>query len=136
MRLGGIRVRDVNFQQDFDAGLAQEALRPAVEDVVRKIADQADAFSSIQAPVAPAQIVGASADAFYVDKGENYGVVVGQRYEVHRVVDEIRDAGGTLLDTITDTVGVIEVMRVLDQSSIATVVEGEAAEGDSLEPVR
>ena len=136
VRLGGIRVRDVNFQQDFDAGLAQEALRPAVEDVVRKIADQADAFSSIQAPVAPAQIVGANADAFYVDKSENYGVVVGQRYEVHRVVDEIRDSSGTLLDTITDTVGVIEVTRVLDQSSIATVVEGEAAEGDSLEPVR
>ena len=136
VRLGGIRVRDVNFQQDFDAGLAQEALRPAVEDVVRKIADQADAFSSIQAPVAPAQIVGANADAFYVDKGENYGVVVGQRYEVHRVVDEIQDSSGTLLDAITDIVGVIEVTRVLDQSSIATVVEGEAAEGDSLEPVR
>ena len=136
VRLGGIRVRDVNFQQDFDAGLAQEALRPAVEDVVRKIADQANAFSSIQAPVAPAQIVGANADAFYVDKGENYGVVVGQRYEVHRVVDEIQDSSGTLLDAITDIVGVIEVTRVLDQSSIATVVEGEAAEGDSLEPVR
>lgn len=135
VRLGGFSVKGVNFQQSFDAGLAQEALRPAVEDVVQKIADQADAFSSIQAPVAPAQIVGVNADTFYVDKGENYGVVVGQRYEVHRVVDEIRDANGSLLDTITDTVGVIEVTRVLGQSAIATVVEGEAAEGDSLQPL-
>ena len=63
-------------------------------------------------------------------------MAVGQRYEVHRVIDEIRDAGGNLLDTITDTVGVVEVTRVLGQSSIATVVEGEAAEGDTLEPVR
>ncbi len=62
-------------------------------------------------------------------------MVVGQRYQVHRVVDEIRDAGGTLLDTITDTVGTVEVTRVLGQSAIATVVEGEAAEGDTLEPV-
>ena len=133
VRLGGINVQGVNFQQSFDAGLAQEALRPAVENVVQKIGDQADAFSSIQAPVAAAQVVGAGdAGAFYVDKGENYSVVIGQRYEVHRVVDEIRDANGNLLDTITDTVGVLEVTRVLGQSSIATLVEGEAAEGDTL----
>ena len=136
VRLGGFSVKGVNFRQDFDAGLAQEALRPAVEDVVKKIADQADAFASIQPPVAPAQIVGANAaGGFYIDKGENYSVVVGQRYEVHRVVDEIRDSSGTLLDTITDTVGLLEVTRVLGQSSICTVVEGEAAEGDTLVPI-
>ena len=137
VRLGGFNIRGLNFRQDFDAGLAQEALRPAVDDVVQKIADQADAFASIQAPVAPAQVVGLGENgAFYIDRGENYDVAVGQRYEVHRVIDEIRDAGGNLLDTITDTVGVVEVTRVLGQSSIATVVEGEAAEGDTLEPVR
>lgn len=137
VRLGGVSVKGVNFQQSFDAGLAQEALRPAVENVVQKIGDQADALSSIQAPVAPAQVVGAGdAGAFYVDKGENYGVVVGQRYEVQRVVDEIREANGNLLDTITDTVGLLEVTRVLGQSSVGTLVEGEAAEGNTLEPVR
>ena len=136
VRLGGIRVKSVNFRQDFDAGLAQEALRPAVEDVVKKIAEQADVFASIQTPVALAQVVGASEDgSFYIDKGENSGVVVGQRYQVHRVIDEIRDSSGNLLDTITDTVGMLEVTRVLGQSSISTVVEGEAAEGDTLEPV-
>lgn len=135
VRLGGFNIRGVNFQQSFDAGLAQEALRPAVENVVEKLADQADSFSSIQPPVAPAQIVGVNAGAFYIDKGENYRVVVGQRYEVQRVVDEIRDASGNLLDTITDAVGVIEVTQVLGQSSIASVVEGEAAEGDTLVPI-
>ena len=73
--------------------------------------------------------------ALYIDKGENFGVVVGQRYDVYRVVDEIRDASGTLLDTITEAVGIIEVSRVLAQSSVGTVVEGEAAEGDTLTPV-
>ena len=137
VRLGGFNIKGLNFRQDFDAGLAQEALRPAVEDVVQKIVGQADAFSSIQPPVTPAQIVGSGENgAFYLDKGENYGVVVGQRYEVHRVIDEIRDSSGNLLDTITDAVGVVEVTRVLGQSSIGTVVEGEAAEGDTLEPVR
>ena len=136
VRLGGINIKGVNFRQDFDAGLAQEALRPAVASVVEKIVGQADTFASLQPPVAPAQVVGLGSDGtFYLDKGENYSVLVGQRYEVHRVIDEIRDASGTLLDTITDTVGVLEVTRVLGQSSIGTLVEGEAAEGDTLEPI-
>ena len=33
VRLGGLQVKGMNFRQEFDAGLAQEALRPAVEDV-------------------------------------------------------------------------------------------------------
>ena len=135
VRLGGVRIKGVNFRQEFDVGLAQEALRPAVEDVVQKIADHAGAFSSLQPVRAPAQVVGISGDAFYIDKGENYGVVVGQRYVVHRVVDEIRDASGNLLDTITDTVGLVEVTRVLGQSAVCSAIEGEAAEGDTLEPV-
>jgi curli biogenesis system outer membrane secretion channel CsgG len=135
VRLGGVRIKGASFRQEFDAGLAQEALRPAVEDVVQKIADHAGAFASLTPVSAPAQVVGISGDAFYIDKGENYGVVVGQRYVVHRVVDEIRDASGNLLDSITDTVGVVEVTRVLGQSAVCTAIEGEAAEGDTLEPV-
>jgi len=136
IRLGGLSIKGANFQRDFDAGLAQEALRPAVEQIAQKVAGEADSFSSIQAPIAPAQVVGASQNgALYIDKGENFGVVVGQRYDVYRVVDEIRDASGTLLDTITEAVGIVEVSRVLAQSSVGTVVEGEAAEGDTLTPV-
>ena len=89
-----------------------------------------------QRPTAwPAEIVGSNNDRFYIDKGENFGVTVGQRYEVMRVIDEIRDGDGNLLDKITDKVGVIEVVQVLGSSSICTVVEGEAAEGDTLVPV-
>jgi curli biogenesis system outer membrane secretion channel CsgG len=135
IRLGGVSIRGANLQRDFDAGLAQEALRPAVENIVAKIADQSDRFASIKAPVAAAQIVGSNAGSFYVDKGENYNVTVGQRYEVHRVIDEIKDAAGNVLDRITETVGLLEVTRVLGQSSIATVAEGEAAEGDTLVPI-
>jgi curli biogenesis system outer membrane secretion channel CsgG len=134
-RLGGISTGDFSFQQNFDAGLAQEALRPAVEQIVEKIAGQADALAAIQPPAPAAQIVGSRDADFYIDKGENFGVVVGQRYEVMRVVDEITDAGGNVLDRITEKVGVLEVTQVLGQSSICRVVEGEAAEGDTLVPI-
>ncbi len=136
VRLGGLRVKGVEAHQDFDAGLAQESLRPAVENVVEKIAAKSDVFASVQVPVAPAEIVGASDTGFYIDKGENHSVAVGQRYRVLRVVDEIRDSSGNLLDTITEEVGVIEVTRVLGQSSICTLVEGSAAEGDTLAPIQ
>ena len=42
---------------------------------------------------------------------------------MHRVIDEIVNAAGDVLDQITDVVGVIEVTRVLSQSSVCTIVE-------------
>ena len=134
-RLGGFRVGGISAYQDFDEGLAAESLRPAVEEMAGKIAAQADGLASIQPPAAPAQIVGAREGSFYIDKGENFGITVGQRYEVMRVVDQIKDASGNVLDEITDRVGVLEVTQVLGQSSICRVVEGEAAEGDKLVPI-
>jgi len=134
-RLGGIRVGGISAYQDYDAGLAAEALRPAVEKMAEKISDQSGQLASIQPPIPPAQIVGAGDSGLYIDKGQNYGVTVGQRYQVMRVVDEIKDAAGNVLDRITEQVGIIEVSRVLAQSSICTIVEGEAAEGDTLVPI-
>ena len=129
---GGGFFKGAGLERQFDAGIAQEALRPAIEQVTEKIANQADRFTSLQPVVPPAQIVGARDDSIFINQGENYGVRVGQRFEVFRVVDEIRDANGAVLDRITDKVGVLEVTRVLSQSAVCSVVEGEASEGDTI----
>ena len=129
---GGGFFRSTGIEREFDAGVAQEALRPAIEEVTEKIAAQADRFAALQPVTPPAQIVGVNDGAIYINQGENYGVQVGQRFEVVRVIDEIRDANGTVLDRITDRVGVLEVTRVLSQSAICSVVEGEASEGDTI----
>lgn len=131
-RLGGFAVEDVNFEQSFDRGVAQEALRPAVEKAVDRVLDAKTELESLEAPAARGNVVGANEGSYYVDRGENFGIEVGQRFDVYRVVDEIRDASGTLLDTVTEKVGVLEVTRVLSQSSICSLVEGEAAEGDEV----
>lgn len=132
---GGGFFKSANLERDFDAGVAQEALRPAIEQVTATLASQADRFASME-PVAPAaQIVGVNAGSFYINQGENLNIAVGQRYEVIRVIDEITDANGTVLDRITDRVGVLEVTRVLSQSAVCTVVEGEAREGDTIQPL-
>ena len=112
---------------------------PATDEVAKELLNRADRFivTEIATPPPPMpEIVGSAADgAIYIDQGENLGVQVGQRYEVHRVIDEIVNSRGEVLDQITDVVGVLAVTRVLSQSAICEVVEGEAAEGDMLKPV-
>lgn len=133
-RFGGASVEDFDFQRDYDAGLAQEALRPAVEQAVEEVLAGASALEGLAPAVAGGEIVGVSEGSYYLDRGENYGVEVGQSFDVYRVVDEIRDGEGNLLDTVTEKVGVVEVARVLSQSSICELVEGDVQEGDTVRP--
>ena len=131
-RFGGGFFKGAGLERQFDAGVAQESLRPAVEDIVDKINGQGDRFSGLE-PVRPTgQVVGISDGGVYINRGENFDVQPGERFDVYRVVDEIKDADGTVLDRITDKVGVVEVTRVLSQSAVCRIVEGEAAEGDSI----
>lgn len=134
-RMGGGFFRGAGAEREFDAGAAQEALRPAIEEIAVKIVDQYDRLAAIQPPTPPGAVVGANEGQIYIDRGDNYGVQVGDRFEVFRVVDEITDAQGNVLDRITEKVGVVEVTRVLSQSSVCRIVEGEAAEGDAIQGV-
>ncbi len=132
-RLGGVGFRDIRFEQSYDQGLAQESLRPAVEKAVSKVLESKGELAAAAPPATRGQVVGASEESYYVDQGENFGIAVGQRFEVYRVVDEIRDAAGNLLDSVTEKVGTLEVTRVLSQSSICRLVDGEAQEGDEVQ---
>jgi curli biogenesis system outer membrane secretion channel CsgG len=133
-RFGGATYKDLRLDRDFDAGIAQEALRPAVENAVEQIVSQKDALAANAPELAAGQVVGVREGSIYIDRGENAQVAVGQRFDVVRVVDTIRDANGNVLDEVTEKVGVIEVTRVLSQSAIGKVLEGEAKEGDRLRP--
>lgn len=132
-RMGGVGWEDFDFEREFDAGLAQEALRPAVENAVEEIVEQAGVLAALAPVAAPGAVVGSPEEGVvYIDKGTGDGIEVGQRFDVYRVIDEIRDSDGNILDQVTDKVGVIEVTRVLSQSSICSVVEGTAQEGDQI----
>ena len=134
-----VNVSGVISMSAADRGVAEDALGPAADDVVDALVDERARFviTTVPEPPMPApSIVGSGAGgALYIDRGENAGVQVGQRFEVHRVIDQIVNAAGEVLDEITDRVGVIEVTRVLSQSAICTIVEGEAGEGDTLRPI-
>jgi curli biogenesis system outer membrane secretion channel CsgG len=130
-RFGGAQLRDINLQRDFDAGLAQEALRPAIENAIAELLKQKSKLIAVQAAAPAMQIVGVRDGQIYVDSGENGGLKAGQRLNVMRVTDVIRDARGNVLDEVTERVATIEVVRVLSQSSICRLVEGGVVrEGD------
>ncbi len=131
---GGARFEDVNFQRSYDAGIAQKALRPAVQEAVTRISEMKSQLAAIEPEAPPGEVVGTGDNGVYIDRGENFDVETGQRFDVYRVVDEIRSSDGELLDTVTEKVGVIEVTRVLSQSSVCRVVSGDAGEGDEIRP--
>ena len=131
-RMGGGYFRGAGAERTFDQGAAQEALRPAVEDAVAKVAAQADQFASLQPAAPEGQVVGAREGLFYINRGGNAGVKVGQRFEVHRVIDEIKDADGRVLDRVVGKVGVLEVTQVLSQSAVCKLIEGEAEVNDTI----
>lgn len=132
-RMGGGYFKGVSGERTFDAGAAAEALRPAVENVVTQITGQTFKVTSLTPAAPAAQIVGSRDGSFYINKGQGAGIKVGQRFAVQHVVDEIKDADGKVLDRVTKQTGVLEVTQVLANSSIAKVVEGTAAQGDTVE---
>jgi curli biogenesis system outer membrane secretion channel CsgG len=131
-RMGGGYFKGASAERTFDQGAAQEALRPAVEAVVETIVAQADTLASVKPAMPEGQIVGEREGSFYINRGENLGVKVGQRFEVHRVIDEIKDADGRVLDRVISKVGVVEVTQVLSQSALGKLIEGEAQVNDTI----
>jgi len=131
-KMGGGYFKGAGAERTFDQGAAQEALRPAVEHVVAKVSAQASQFASLQPAPPEGQIVGGKDGLFYINRGENAGVKVGQHFDVSRVTDEIKDADGRVLDQVIKKVGVIEVTQVLSQSAVCKVVEGDARVNDTI----
>ena len=131
-RMGGGYFKGVGGEQTFDQGAAQEALRPAVEQVVLKLTDQSGSLQSMTPAAPEGQIVSTRAGLYYINRGQNAGVSVGQKFNVHHVVDEIKDADGRLLDKVVEQTGVLEVTQVLSQSAVCKLVSGTAAVNDAV----
>lgn len=132
-RMGGGAFRGNGAERTFDQGAAQEALRPAIEQVVATLSNQSGQLSSAMPAAPTGQVVGLKGGLVYINRGQAAGVKVGQRFTVNRVTDEIKDADGRVLDRVIGKVGVIEVTQVLSQSSVAKVVEGTPQANDTIE---
>lgn len=133
-RFGGAAYKDIDFQRNFDQGIAQEAVRPAVSKAVKQIVQAQPELAKMPGGAPAGSIVGGHNASVYIDRGQNFGVSVGQRFDVYRVTDVIKDANGNVLNKVTSKVGVIEVTRVLSKSAICKIVDGKAQQGDTIKP--
>lgn len=131
-RMAGGYFKGASAERTFDQGAAQEALRPAVEQVVARIAAQSSTMESVQPAAPEGQIVSSREGQYYINRGQNAGIKVGQRFDVLRVVDEIKDADGRLLDRVVNKVGTLEVTQVLSQSSVCKLIQGQAGVKDTV----
>ena len=131
-RMGGGYFKGASAERTFDQGAAQEALRPAVEQAVAKIVAQSGSLQSLRPAAPEGQIVNVRDGSYFINRGQNAGVKVGQRFDVMRVTDEIKDADGKLLDRVVSKVGTLEVTQVLSQSAICKLIDGQAGVKDAV----
>ena len=130
-KMGGVGIQGFNFEQQYDAGVASEALRPAIEQVTKQVLAQKGKLANL----APASGAGKvlqvkSPTQIYIDGGQEGGVNVGDTFSVFRVTEEIKDEDGNVLDTVTEKVGEIIVTKVLTKSAIAEARSGKIQQGD------
>ncbi len=131
-KMGGAAFKGVSFEQEYDYGVASEALRPAVEEVTKKVLAQMPKLASLAPVAGSGKVVDVKApNKIYIDGGQEGGVNVGDVYAVFRVTEEIKDEDGNVLDTVTAKVGQIVVTQVLTKSAIAETKSGTIKKGDS-----
>lgn len=132
-KMGGASYSGTSFEQNYDEGVASEALRPAIEKVTQQVLANMDKLASL----APAQAGGgkvlnvAGPKKIYIEGGTEAGQNVGDVFDVYRVTDEIKDDDGNILDTVTAKVGQIVVVQVLGKSAICETKSGSIQKGDT-----
>jgi curli biogenesis system outer membrane secretion channel CsgG len=118
----------VNFgASDFQQTIIGEAVKLAVEKMSAEvIADRPRLEVRQTAAVVVQGLVAAVAgNQIVLNVGGKAGVKVGDRFSVERVSQEIKDpATGKVIRKLSTSVGVIKVVDVDDQSSVAEVVSG------------
>ncbi|MCJ7580974.1 MAG: hypothetical protein MUP98_10625 [Candidatus Aminicenantes bacterium] len=131
--LVGARYRSVNFQQSFDAGMANDIMHPAVEKMVVKIVNQTAGMSS---SAHSGRVIKAQGGQVWVNLGDGSGVKVGDEFEVIRMGEELIDPDtGISLGAVEEKIGIIVITEVLAQYAIASIKSGSAEAQDYLKKI-
>ena len=118
----------MNFgASDFQQTIIGEAVKAAVEKMSAEVISDRPKVEIRQAPTVTVQgLVAAVAGAQIVlNVGGKAGVKVGDQFSVERVSQEIKDpATGKVIRRLSSSIGILKVVDVDDQSSVAEVVSG------------
>jgi len=132
-KVGGLGVPGFSFEQNYDVGIASEALRPAIQQVTQQVLAKVPSLANL-APAAAGSgkiLEVKSPSQIYIDGGTEAGMNVGDIFTVSRVTEEIKDDDGNVLDTVNEKVGQIVVTKVLSKSAICETKSGSIKKGDT-----
>ena len=132
-KMGGASYQGTSFEQNYDEGVASEALRPAIEEVTKQVLAQIPKLGNLAPASGSGKIVQvANAKQIYIDGVSADGDVhVGDVFSVYRVTNEIKDDDGNVLDTVTEKVGEITVTKILTNTAQCETKSGIIKKGDS-----
>ncbi len=133
-RLVGARFRSINFQQDFDYGMANEIMHPAVEKMVVKIVENAAGMSGGASH--SGRVIKVSGNQVWINLGANTGIQAGDSFDVIRKGEELIDPDtGLSLGAVEENVGSVVVTQVQEKFSIATIQSGSVQANDYLKKI-
>jgi curli biogenesis system outer membrane secretion channel CsgG len=133
-RLVGARIRSVNFEQDFDYGLANEIMHPAVEKMVVKIAENAAGMTASASH--SGRVIKVSGNQVWINLGANTGIQAGDSFDVIRKGEELIDPDtGLSLGAVEEKVGSVVVTQVQEKFSIASIQSGNVQANDYLKKI-
>lgn len=133
-RLVGARVRSINFEQEFDYGMANEIMHPAVEKMVEQIVEKT---ASLEAGSSSSgRVIKVSGNQVWINLGASSGIQVGDGFDVIRKGEELIDPDtGLSLGSMEETVGRIVVTQVEAKFAVATIQSGNAQANDYLKKI-
>jgi hypothetical protein len=133
-RLVGARVRSINFEQEFDYGMANEIMHPAVEKMVVKIVENSAGMSGGASH--SGRVIKVSGNQVWINLGANTGIQAGDSFDVIRKGEELIDPDtGLSLGAVEEKVGSVVVTQVQEKFSIATIQSGSVQANDYLKKI-
>lgn len=108
-----------------------EATMAACDQLAQQISQQSAQASGAKNAEIEAQVATVEGGSVIITAGSAAGVQVGDRFEVQRVLREVRDPQTKeVLDVVTQPVGEFRVVTVREKISIGSMTGGPAKEGD------
>lgn len=128
--LVGARYKSANFHQNYDYGLANEVMHPAVKKAVAKIVEKSAGMAT---SFHSGRVIKVEGNKVWVNIGANAGIKIGDEFEVIRKGEKLIDPDtGLALGSEEESVGKIVVVEVKEKYSVATIQGGNAQAQDYL----
>ncbi len=127
---GGVDFTSSNFAET----IIGEAVMDACDKLAVQISQQAGSVSSSRNIEIEGKVAEVAGGQVYLNVGSAAGVKVGDKFEISRIVKEVKDpVTKEVLDVVTDPVGTLTVTSVREKIAIGTMSGGAPKPGDKAE---